>query len=48
MGGFHLFHPVKFVTPLFGVLGSFGVFILASCCDSFDKFNTYISVQYEL
>ena len=31
----------KFVTSLLGYLGSFGVFILAKFCGSFNKFNTY-------
>ena len=31
----------KFFTPLFGILRSFGVFILEKFCGSFKKFNTY-------
>ena len=32
------FHSRKFVAPLFGILRSFGVFILAKCCGLFKKF----------
>ena len=35
------FRTRKFVTPLFGILRSLGVFILAKCCGSFNKFSTY-------
>ena len=35
------FRSRKFVTPLFGILRSLGVFILAKCCGSFNKFSTY-------
>ena len=35
------FRSRKFVTPLFGILRSYGIFILAKCCGSFNKFNTY-------
>ena len=31
----------KFVIPLFGKLRIFGVFILAKCCGSFTKYDTY-------
>ena len=31
----------KFVIHLFGILRRFGVFILANCCGSFNKFNKY-------
>ena len=31
----------SFVTPLLASLWSFGVFILAKCCGSLNKFNTY-------
>ena len=36
------FQSRKFVTPLFWNLRSFRVFILAKCCDSFNKFNIYL------
>ena len=35
------FRSRKFVTPLFVILRSFEIFILAKCCGSFNKFNTY-------
>ena len=35
------FRSLKFVTPLLANLRSFGVFILARCCGSLNKFNTY-------
>ena len=35
------FRSRKFVTPLFGILRRFGVFILAKYCGSFKKFDTY-------
>ena len=35
------FRSLKFVTPLLANLRSFGVFILARCCGSWKKFNTY-------
>ena len=35
----------KFVTPLFRILGSFGVFISAKCCGSFNKLNIYFLRQ---
>ena len=31
----------KSVTPLLGNLSNFKVFILAKCCGSYNKFNTY-------
>ena len=36
------FRSLKSVTPLFGILISFGVFISVKCGGLFNKFNTYI------
>ena len=36
------FRSRKFVTPLFEISRSFGVFISAKCCGSLNKFKTYI------
>ena len=38
----------KFVTPFFGILRSFGVFILAKCGDSFHKFNKYFRINISI
>ena len=38
----------KFVTPLFEILRSFGVFISAKCCGSFNKFNTFFLWSLDL
>ena len=35
------FRSLKSVTPLFGILISFGVFISVKCGGLFNKFNTY-------
>ena len=35
------FGSSKFVTPVFIILRSFGVFIVVKCCGSCDKLNTY-------
>ena len=35
------FRSRKFVIPSLGNLRSFGAFISAKCCGSFNKFNTY-------
>ena len=41
------FRSRKFVTPLFGILRRFGVFILAKYCGSFKKFDTYFLQSLE-
>ena len=42
------FRSRKFVTPLIGNLRSFGVFSLAKCCGSFNRFKIYFLRSFGL